>query len=46
MSGWAATPAGGDGRRPDYLETMKRTVEMADGFPFQGMAAKWSEASF
>jgi hypothetical protein len=30
-----------DGRRPDYVETMKRTVEMVDVFPFQGMAAKW-----
>ncbi len=30
-----------DGRRPDYVETMKRTVEKVDGFPFQGMAAKW-----
>jgi hypothetical protein len=30
-----------DGRRPDYVETMKRTVEMVDVFPFKGMAAKW-----
>jgi hypothetical protein len=34
-----------DDRRPDYVETMKKSVENAGGFPFEGIKERWEKQS-
>jgi hypothetical protein len=34
-----------DDRRPDYVETMKESVENAGGFPFEGIRERWEKQS-
>ena len=44
MSGWEDIRAGVTRRRPDYVEVMKRAIEKAEGFPFEGIAEKLEKA--